>query len=355
MTTPFAQLNGWKEDAVGIKAAAKEHGALGQVASNLIGGEEKTVMLWQPLLKVDPTWRRGSQGIGDCVSWGSSGDTTVLMAVQSVLGEMDYEGQAASEADYGGCRVEALNKQSGGYQDGAFGYAVAKWVKDYGVVLRKDHSGVTGNPEHDLRRYNKDKAKAWGNFGCGGQKDANKLDNLAKIHPVAAIAEVNTIPEAIGALTNGYPFCIASMAGFGQMKRDADGVCRWVDSWAHQMFVWGLRWRKGKPQFRICQSWGDSCSGPDPDIPESLEGIWTPPKNLYGAVGSKIQAELPWAGFPCVADMTSGTWNPVSACSWWCVEEDMAKILKSGDCWVYSGVQGFKKRKIDFNKAFATW
>jgi len=278
------------------------------------------------------------------------------MAVQSALGEMTYPGQAASEADYGGCRVEALGKKSGGYSDGAFGYAAAKWVKEGGVIIRADHSKVTGNPEHDLRKYSKEKAKAWGNFGCGGQRDEGKLDNIAKLHPVGAIAQVKVIPEAIASLQNGYPFCIASNAGFGQMRRDSDGVCRWVDSWGHMMFVWGLRWRKGKPQFRICQSWGDSSSGPDPGIAESISDIWKPAQSLFTGPGqTHVTPDLPFPGFPCLADMTADSWNPISATSWWCVEEDMARILSSGDNWSYSGVGGFKKRNIDFSKGFSTW
>lgn len=229
------KLNGWKQDTVGIQQTAREVGSIRQVARGLIGGERKDAYLFLPLLACKPNWRRGAQGIGDCVSWGAEIAVTMLMAIDAVAGTGSWVEEAATESIYGGCRVEVLGKTRGGRSDGAFGYAAAKWLKEWGVILRTDYSKDTGNREHDLRKYDAKKAKEWGDYGCGGSADKGKLDEVAKLHPVEHIAQVKTVEEAIAALQNYYPITIASMAGFGDMKRDAEGMCYWVNQWAHQM------------------------------------------------------------------------------------------------------------------------
>ena len=307
-------LFGWVPDRPRQRSFASEVGQLATV-SPIVYGSFKEVELWHALKQVHPTWRRGAQGIGDCVSWGAEGVATFLMAMQAVKGTSQWMGEAATESIYGGCRVEALGKQNGGWQDGAFGAGSAKWLRDWGVTLRIDYSKQTGNPEHDLRRYSKERAKQWGYYGCGGEKDAGKLDAVAQSFPVAHVVQVRNKDEAFAALSNGYPVTIASMAGFGSMKRDADGVCRIVDKWPHQMFLGGTRRIKNKRYARDVQSWGDSCSGPDPGV----------------------------------------DWDAMSACSWWVHEDDIDWICKSGDCWAFADVMGFPPQTIDFSKPASDW
>lgn len=855
----FNNLCGYREDRVAIQQAAAQFGSLGQVAPNLLGGAQKNVYLWRPLLQVKPSWRRGAQAIGDCclagskvtlsddktapiesiivgdivisgkgiprkvirtihkpsqthnmvevstgnghalhlthdhqleaeigtdryswvavgmlkpgqklrhyvsgkliekpvlslreyreecevfclevdedhsfivegivskncTSWGMELAATTLMATQDRLGGGQFVAEAATEPLYGGARVECAGGKPGGSrpagsQDGAVPAWCALFVKEYGVTLRLDYSRETGNPEHDLRVYSGKKAKNWGNSGCGGANDGGKLDTVAKEHPINHIAQVRNVTEAIASLNNGYAFTMGSQAGFGQMRRDDNGICRWVDTWGHQMClkptakilgktvkdikdvkvgdevlssdgkyhkvtqlfqhhfngnmvrikptcsdaiemtpthpvlvyrrinliatsitleqditelpekytatdgrvyrpiwvpacevligdhlvspglasqtswdievpvvqsprafkpilspklnaelayffgfyvgdgnikknhgiqltlslkddvtrlcdairqfgveprvrrfnrfvritadsvtlarsfaewfgkhsytkrfpswlcdsryleevvagycdadgclykgrvqvvttsatlvqqlrlmlvtlghvpnfyshdntggtyansaptwmgVWwpdsdkscvkhighvnlhkvksvlllpyngpvhnfevsdthdyvadgfvshnctfGLRWRLGKPEFRICQSWGDVVSGPDPDILETISDIWKPDARAMTMMQAGqpmfIKPNLPWENFPALADMRAASWNPISATSWWCIEQDMARILSSGDCWTYSDVQGFKKRDLDIVKAAGTW
>jgi hypothetical protein len=337
------ELCGWIEDKPGIRKYAGQVGSLGAVASDLIGGEQRTTLLFLPLLKHHPKWRRGSQGIGSCVGWGAEWCATSLMAVEAELGTARFVGEAATEPIYGGCRVESLNKKAGGWSDGAFGYAAAKWLREYGVLIREDYSKQTGNPEHNLTKYVVKKEKDWGNYGCGGQNDKGKLDEVARMHPIKNVSQVNTVEEAIAAVSNWYPISIASMAGFGEMRRDANGIVKRVGQWAHQMAIGGIRWRNGKPEFRCVQSWGDSCSGPDPGIEEAIAAVPNlriqQPKSLI----------LPDIEFTYTATLKD--WNPISACSWWITEADMAWILKTGDCWTYSGVHGFEPRTLDTKKA----
>jgi hypothetical protein len=154
----------------------------------------RDVFLWLPLLKVKPSWQRGAQGIGDCVAWGAELAATFLMAMQHVAGESGWVEEAATEAIYGGCRVEALGKRLGGYEDGAAGSWAAEWLGRYGVLCRVDYAQQTGNAEHDLRQYSAQRAKQWGHFGCGGSSDKGALDSVAKQHPIHAY-QVHSIPS----------------------------------------------------------------------------------------------------------------------------------------------------------------
>lgn len=303
----------------------------------------------------DNCFYAGGFAVENCVSWGAELAATMLMAIDALAGIGDWIEEAATEAIYGGCRVEALGKTRGGRNDGAFGYAAAKWLKGWGVVLRRNYAEQTGNRDHDLTKYDARKAKEWGDYGCGGSRDQGKLDEVARLHPVKEIAQVKQVEEAIGCLYNGYPFTIASMAGFGDMRRDAEGLCRWVNQWAHQMMVAALRWRKGKPQFRVFQSWGDCVSGEDPGISDLLPKIATGP-GLYLPSAATSRADfirrliLPDPAFPYAVE-SAADWNPISATSWWIDEPTLAKILRTGDCWSFAGVDGFKPRKLDVRKA----
>lgn len=302
------ELCGWAPDEELIASFAAVNGSLMQAAGHLMASAKKDVHLWLPLLRVHPTWRRGAQKIGDCVSWGAELVATMLMAIQHELGVSRWITEAATEPIYGGGRVEAQGRSSGGWQDGSFGAAAAKWLRDWGCILRQDYSGTTRNPEHDLRVYDGKKAKNWGNYGCGGQNDNDMLDGAARTMPIQHVVQIRSVEEAEAALLNGYPISIASMAGFGRMVRDAHGIVRRSGQWAHQMMLGGLRYRAGAPLFRNFQSWGDSCSGPDPGID-----------------------------------------NPaISACSWWITPEDAEWIFRNGDCWAFGDVQGLPKRELDF-------
>jgi hypothetical protein len=314
MVAANPSLFGWVPDRPRQNAFASDVGQLAMV-SPIVYGELKEVELWRALQQVHPRWRRGAQGIGDCVSWGAEGVATFLMAIQALKGTSAWQGEAATESIYGGCRVEALGKHSGGWSDGAFGAAAAKWLRDWGVLLRHDYGALTGNAEHDLRKYSKQRAKQWGYYGCGGVNDGGKLDAVAQAFPVEQVVQVKTGREILAANSNGYLVTIASMAGYGSMKRDANGVCRIVGRWPHQMFVAGTRRIKGKWHGRIVQSWGDSCSGPDPAM----------------------------------------EWDAMSACSWWSTEEDLDWIARSGDCWAFADVAGFPPQTIDFSESADRW
>lgn len=310
------QFYGWVPQWDEINRAVRDCGYVGSVNPRLLSNKKVSTYLWLSLLEAtNGKWKRGSQGIGDCVGWGAELAATSLMGLQHVQGNVRFLGEAATESIYGGARVEARGRQSGGWSDGAFGFAAAKFLREWGVVLRADYSKQTGNPEHNLLAYDKSKAKQWGNYGCGGQKDKGKLDAISKMMPIKQVVAVKDVSEAEGLLLNGYPITIASMVGFGRMKRDSIGVVRRSGRWAHQMVVLGVRYLEGKLYFRVFNSWGKCASGPDPGI--------------------QSQA--------------------IKDCSWWITESDMAYILKSGDCWAFSDVEGLPKRDIDLIKVTRNW
>lgn len=250
----------------------------------------------------------------NCVSWGAELAVTMLMAIQHKAGTSTFIEEAATEAIYGGGRVEANGGRLGGWSDGSWGSAAASWLNKWGVLLRQDYSKDTGVAEHDLRVYSSRKAKDWGNYGCGGKNDDGRadglLDKVARQFPVKAVTKIRDTDHAAGLLESGYPITIASGAGFGSMARDSDGVVRRRGSWAHQMMIGGVRYKDGKPQFRIFQSWGSSCSGPDP-------GVNSP---------------------------------AVSACSWWATTSDAQSIFNEGDSWAFADIVGFPARNFDWLK-----
>lgn len=268
---------------------------------------EAPVLLYQPLLQLEADWKRGRQGIGDCVSWGWELICTILAAVQIVSLRRPelWRGPFATEPIYGGARVEADGGRPAGYSDGSYGGAAAKWVTQWGAVLRQNYAVVTGNPEHDLRVYSADRAKAWGNFGCGGKSDGGKLDAVAKEHPVKSAARVLDFDAAALAITNGYPIAVCSGYGFG--RRGNGGFLRRQGSWSHCMAFIGVRF--DDPALLLVNSWGPSWGMNDPHWPENI-----PPA--------------------------------IRVCSGWVRRPDVTGMLRGGDSYAVSDYAGFVRRPL---------
>ena len=204
-------------------------------------------------------WVVERQGIGDCVSWGWAHGIWIAQAIDWETGRLAQPPPFPStEAIYGGSRVEARGRSGdgsspvGGYSDGSYGAAAARWVRDWGVVYREQIGG------HDLRVYSAQRAKAWGAYGNGGQGDGGKLDTLAKKHPAGHVALVTTWAEAAAAIEAGFPIPVASMQGFAS-QTDAQGYAAASGQWAHQMCFVAVRYQKnGSPSDALLclNSWG---------------------------------------------------------------------------------------------------
>lgn len=189
-------------------------------------------------------WVCERQGIGDCVSWGWAHGVWIAQAVDWETGRLAMPPPFPStEAIYGGSRVEARGKPGdgaapvGGYSDGSYGAAAARWVRDWGVIYREEVGG------HDLRVYSADRAKAWGAYGNGGKGDGGKLDTLAKRHPAQYVAMVTTWEEAAAAIEAGFPIPVASNQGFASVT-DEHGYAAASGSWAHEMCFVAVRYAK---------------------------------------------------------------------------------------------------------------
>jgi hypothetical protein len=257
-------------------------------------------------------WVVERQGIGDCVSWGWAHGVYIAQAIDWETGRLaEPPAFPSTEAIYGGSRVEARNKNGdgsspvGGWSDGSYGAAAARWVRDWGVVYRDQVGG------HDLRTYSADRAKQWGAYGNGGQGDKGKLDQIAKRHPANHVALVTTWAEAAAAIEAGFPVPVASMQGFAD-RRDANGYAAAQGSWGHQMCFVAVRYQKnGSPSDALLclNSWGPRwISGPKwpDDMPEG--SFWVTRSVVERMLGAKDSFAVgSVAGFGW-RDLHNGDW-----------------------------------------------
>jgi hypothetical protein len=245
-------------------------------------------------------WVVGKQGIGDCVSWGWAHAADIHLAVMWVQGDSAEWRAAATEAIYGGSRVEARGVDRGGYSDGSYGAAAAKWVRDWGVVFRQPYGEI------DLTRYSASRAKEWGNYGCGGKDDKGKLDEIAKEHGIRNVVLIKNFRDAAAAIQSGYPIPVCSGQGFSS-TRDEKGFARASGHWAHCMCFVGVRF--DPPGLLCLNSWGPKwISGPKfpDDMPDG--SFWVTEATVDRMLsGNDSFAVSGYNGFP-YRDLTHGDW-----------------------------------------------
>lgn len=288
---------GWVDD----QAAVEE--CLQQMPMAILGdhnaairdsGSGKIMLLYKIVEKLNGgrfPWR--FQKIGDCVSMGMAGAAEVLMACDIAMrGDAEeFKGEVATEPIYGGSRVEIGGGRLRG--DGSVGAWAAKWVTQFGVIIRGKYGDI------DLSVYDGGRARSWGASGC-----PNELEPIAKEHPIKTASLCRSYDEARDSIFNGYPLTVASMRGF-KTVRDSQGFCAPSGTWAHQMFFCAVDDESSRPGLCCVQSWGQK----NPTGPKRHEQ----PDN-----------------------------------SFW-VDADVAdKMLAAGDSFAYSGFEGFPSRKLDY-------
>ena len=280
-----------------------------------IGKPKRTepLLLTDALMQLEPNWRRQAQRIGDCVAFGFEAACTIATAVDIVVDKEPWmwKGPYATEPIYGGSRLEARGKDPekgarGGWRDGSYGAAAAKWITKWGCLRRMNYSVATGNKEHDLTTYSGDKAKQWGNYGCGGRYDKGKLDSVAKEFPCKEAVLVTKYDDAVNCILNGWPIAVCSGQGFVK-TRDSQGFCRRHGSWSHCMCFVGVRF--DRPGLLCMNSWGHSNKGP--------HGI--------------------------------ETHEEVMKCSFWVDSKTVASMLRGQDSYAVTGVKGLEPRDVDFS------
>lgn len=230
-------------------------------------------------------WVVVRQSIGDCVSHGWAHGCWISSCVAYQLGELsEPPPMVCSESIYGGSRVEARGRSSGGWGDGSYGGAAAKFVKDWGVTFRLAYPQQDGG--HDLTAYSGSVAKSWGNYGNGGQNDNGVFDAVAKRHPMRHVALVATFEEAAAAIESGY--CVPVCSGYGfSSTRDSDAFCRRQGSWAHCMVFCSVRYGQ-RPGLLCLNSWGPTwVSGPKwpSDMPDG--SFWVDADTATGMLSGR--------------------------------------------------------------------
>lgn len=300
MADAFVPLMGYRPDPPATEAFVQ---TLPQPTMAVAGAgysldERREAFLYEPLLKFDPKWKRGAQGIGSCVGWGWALGVDVLAACDIALRQEaeSYGGRVLEASVYAFSRVEARGVSRAGRSDGSYGGAAAKAVTKFGTL----HYGVDYGGEK-FTNYSANREKTWGDTGV-----PDALEPFAAKHRVQHTTLCTNFEEAAKAIQNGYPVPVCSMQGF-VMNRDSDGFCRPAGTWAHCMLLAAVRFGK-RPGLLCINSWGHSNDGPH------------------------YPATMP---------------DEVKKCSFWIDANVCNSMLSGRDSFAIAGYEGFKPRLLD--------
>ena len=265
------------------------HPLFGAAAYGLYGsGKGKLALPFKNLLKFDTNFGPSEKQVqGDCVSHATRNAVDVTRSCEIINGEQeDFVARGAVEGIYG-------SRGHGG--EGMTCSGAARFVNKTGGILLRQKYG-----EYDLSQYSSIGGK-WGRSGV-----PEELVSVANKNKVKTISLINTIEQARDAIANGYSVSVCSMFGFSS-RRDKHGIAARSGSWAHAM-AWiavdDTREIYNETLFLVQNSWGVWNSGPRRhDQPEG---------------------------------------------SFWIREKDAAGMLADNGSWVFSDVDGFPPRKVEW-------
>jgi hypothetical protein len=266
------------------------HPLFGVAAPDLYGtGQGKVALLHKSILTFDPTFgAHERQTTGDCVSHSTRNAVDVTRCHEIIGGEReDFVTRSATEAIYGA--------RGHGGQGMACSKAARFTAQDGGILLRKNYGFV------DLSTYNSRTGTNWGRSGVPAS-----VKQEGQKHQVKTVSLINTVDQARDAIANGYALSVCSNYGFSS-KRDKHGVARKSGSWNHAM-----SWISMDDSHEIYN--------------ETLFLI----QNSWGVFN----------GGPKRFDQPEG--------SFWVREKDAAGMLRQNGAWVFSDVNGFPPRKVDW-------
>ncbi len=295
-------------------------------ADAMAKAEGKDTFLYRSLLRAHEArygtpFVVGRQQIGSCVAWGAHHAVWCAEAVSWELGEIPEPPlRPVTSVIYGGSRVEARqdnpegfdgSSPRGGFGDGSFGAAAARWLKEFGVVYAQDYPGIF---DYTSDGFTGSREREEGAYGAGGKGDNYRVDKLAKQHPCKHVVKVETWDELCAAIESGYPVTVASGQGFSSRRSEGTGpeagIAEASGVWMHQMVCLAIRHRKnGSPDdlALILNSWGPNASS-----------------------GGKYPPDQPDGSF-------------------WARRSVVERMIRS-DSWAIGGVDGFKYRDISHNK-----
>lgn len=295
--TDLSHLGGWIKDPQSVDQAMQSlpHPVFRDSWGSIKGsGKGKTVLLYDIIERVAGKFPNRVQTIGDCVSQGAAYAVDAAKCVDIYIKDEweEWVAETATEDIYAGARVDIGGGSIRG--DGCYGVWAARYCNEYGALPRGKYGNV------DLSEYSGSKARSWGRPSGGVPKT---LLETAKEHPIQIVSRVDTYEEARDLLANGYAITVASDQGFSS-QRDSEGFARPKGSWAHQMCLLGIDDAHKRPGVLCVNSWGRWNAGP---------------KRLNQPEGS----------------------------FWIDADEVETRMLSQGDCWAFSGYEGFKPRKLN--------
>lgn len=266
------------------------HPLFGAAASSLHdSGKGKTALLYKSVQKFDPTFGAHERQVtGDCVSHSTRNAVDVTRAHEIIGGDSeDFVTRSATEAIYGA-------RGHGG--QGMSCSVAARFVhQNGGILLRKDYGFV------DFSEYNGMLGARWGRGGV-----PSEIVKEGKKHQVKTISLIKSVEEARDAIANGYAISVCSNYGFSS-RRDSNGIAKRSGSWNHAMCWCAMDDSHeiyNETLFLIQNSWGVFNGGP---------------KRF---------------------DQPDG--------SFWIRERDAAGMLNQNGAWVFSDVDGFPPRKVNW-------
>lgn len=188
-------------------------------------GEGKTVLLYKFVEKLIGKFNTRVQGTGDCVSFGTATAIDCVKAAEIISGQREeWIAETSTEDIYGGSRVLIGGNRLNG-QQGSFGAWSARYVSEYGTLVRQKYDGV------DLTKYDVNRAIKWGDNGV-----PKALLNDVSKHRIRTISLVKTYAEVRDAIANGYGVYVCSSTGMSN-KRDKYGFSVPSGKWGHCMAV----------------------------------------------------------------------------------------------------------------------
>lgn len=265
------------------------HPLFGAAAYGLYGsGEGKIALPFKNLLKFDPTFGPSERQVqGDCVSHATRNSVDVTRSCEIIGGQKEeFVARGATEAIYG-------SRGHGG--EGMSCSGAARFVHQTGgILLRKKYN------KYDLSEY----SAVGGSWGRSGVPD--DLVKEATKHQVKTISLINTVAQARDALANGYSISVCSNVGFSS-RRDKYGIAKRSGSWGHAMAWIGMddsHEIHNETLFLVQNSWG----------------MWN---------GGEKRLDQPDGSF-------------------WIRQSDAEDMLSQNGSWVFSDVNGFPPRKVDW-------
>jgi len=260
---------------------------------NIYGsGKGKRALLWQYALSLDPNCFSERQTTGDCVSHGSRNARDITRSVE-ILVKKEPESwykMGATEPTYGA-------RGHGG--QGMSPAKASRFERDVGFLVRDKYKPV------DLTKYNSRIGSNWGRSGV-----PEKVKALCREHKVGVISNVRSQQELMDALVNGYCAHSGQFASWSSSPNSKNIHARTSGGWAHDMAIVGYDDTKEFWPFTVWfiqNSWG-KWNRAVKDWPSSY------PKQPPGMI------------------VTSA--------------DDFDVCVRSGDCWVYGGIDGYPPQHL---------